>query len=135
MAHLKKVPNGHLSKIPDPGPSTDCSTCEDCDGGIGSTITLTVSGFTDACSNMNGVYSMPRTATNCEWVGTNPVFNSAVLNCVGGGWQIDLGGSTCGPGGGPCALICISGNDHPIGSGIMTGRFGCTGQTGSFTIT
>ncbi len=127
MAHLKKVPNGHLAKIPSeppPEPSTDCSNCApDCDGGA---MTLTVSGFTGICAFMNGVFVLTRVA-ECTW----QFFATVIICTVTDEWNIDHLDSFCNP----CALICIVGSDHPIGFGEMVGRDDCSGQTGSFTLT
>ena len=137
MAHLKKVPNGHLSKIPTLEPSPDCSNCADCDGGPGSTAILTVSGFTGDCAALNLTTILSR-QNPCVWEEIPGSVGTATIICLlpNETFRIKVGDrfandAICSP----CSLFCILGAENPTGSGFLLGFNDCDGQTGSFTLT
>jgi len=142
MVHLKKTKSGHLAKIPNPPPpepDTDCTDCaENCDGGAGSTVTLSVSGFTGICSIMNKTILLTW-VSECFWLGSVGVGVDEVVGfvqCTGGTWFLTMSPSDppfdaiCDP----CSLLCIDGN-APTGSGSIFGTAPvCGAQVGSFTL-
>jgi len=151
MARFKKF-NSHLAKDGASGklvndcdccvsPSPDCSNCDDCDDGIGSTVTLVVSGFTGGCTSLN-VTILLTGIGGCAWEGITGDIGGS-LDCPGGGsfrinvvdvFSLDPVSAFCEP----CSLICVVGAATPTGSGSIVGEGICgdpPGQIGSFTLT
>lgn len=102
MAHLKKVPNGHLSKIPsEPPPPPTCTgvdpLCSDCNCDttgqiefLANTYTVTIAGFPAICGVdiFNGAWTVTN-FVNCGWRFAVSAFHTVTLQFVSAStWRV-----------------------------------------------